>query len=142
MAPVQSIPLSAEAVRSRHQKESDLLASPPIPFERPSKDSSKSDEDEDESKYVSFEAKVNPDDKSDDAQTYKIKILKFGEGDTTSEAYCEYRHHFDNLCKSLGCFEEARRTERTEASANMRHNLLLATLSGKAHEYYTTICNN
>ena len=66
MALVLSKPLSIEAVRSRHQKESNLL-------ENPLKSGSIKDDDDDKAKYVMFEAKIDPDNQSDDAHIYRSK---------------------------------------------------------------------
>ena len=77
-----------------HQRQLNLLYRPAIPFEsemaKKAKKASKKDKDDnDESAYMTFEPKLNPAAKAGEkGGTYKVKVLKFGEGDTCPEAFC------------------------------------------------------
>ena len=149
MAPVHSKPLSKEATArlESHQRQLNLLYRPAIPFKsemaKKAKKTKKDKDEEDESAYVTFEPKLNPAATAGEkGGTYKVKVLKFGEGDTCPEAFCTYQRKLESLIVTMGCELPKDKEKRTDAITLQQHVLYKATLTGKAAEYYETTFND
>lgn len=104
------------------------LSPPPIPFEETSKgktlkDGKATEEEEDPTKSVSVDLKLNPDDK--DSELMKRKVSVFKEG--TPEDYCKWRVDFNDLIE-----------HPTFQSPVAQANILKTILKGKAKDTFVS----
>ena len=116
--------LAAEALAKSMQ-----LMPPPIPFDTPKKsgqkekNSSKSKDEEDSTKYISFDCRIDPKDKNSEKVTRKLKVFENG----TPEEYCKWRIDYDDLA-----------TYPSFAKSEAKISLLLSVLKGKARDQFVT----
>ena len=102
---------------------------PPIPFDPPKKKgrkdkgSPKSNDDEDSTKYVSMDVRLDPTDKHSEKVTRKLKVFEDG----TPEEYCKWRIDYDDLVANPAF-------SKPEAKVS----LLLTILKGKSRDSFMT----
>src|SRR5487761_2642506 len=105
------------------------LMPPPIPFANASKKKNradqgrKSNEDEDGTKYVSHDFRIDIKDKNSEKVTRKFKIFEDG----TPEEYCKWRIDYDSVA-----------SHPTFSKADVKYTFLLGILKGKSLDSFVT----
>jgi len=102
------------------------LMPPPIPFDQPSKKKTRKEggrksQEDDDTKYISFDCRLDPKNKHSEKVTRKLKIFEDG----TPEEYCKWRSDYDDLV-SYQAFN----------TADAKLSLLLSILKGKSRDRF------
>ena len=92
--------LAAELHERNMQLMPPLIPFDPVSEKKNRNDGKKSQEDEDSTKYISFDTRLNPKDKRSENVTRKLRVFEDG----TPEEYCKWQIDYDNLV-SYSSFE-------------------------------------